>query len=137
MRAQTTVADLASTAVITVGSHETLRAADAQMRLADVRHLPVVDAHERLVGILSNRDLLKALGEGAMDREVRAVMSEDVVFVRAETYAYEAAAVMLDRRIGALPVVDAQSRVTGILTETDFLRVAFRLLGGGALAVDD
>ncbi|MEQ9499209.1 MAG: CBS domain-containing protein [Deltaproteobacteria bacterium] len=130
----TTVADLATQAVVTVQANAKVGLADAKMRLADIRHLPVVDDEERVVGIVSHRDLLVALGESLGNTvAIRSVMREDVVIVRPETRAYEAAALMLDRKIGALPVVDHSGKLTGIITETDFLRVAYELLGGRVL----
>ncbi len=130
----TTVADLATEAVVTVHASAKVGLADAKMRLADIRHLPVVDDEERVVGIVSHRDLLVALGESLGNAvAIRSVMREDVVIVRPETRAYEAAALMLDRKIGALPVVDHSGRLAGIITETDFLRVAYELLGGRVL----
>ena len=124
--------------MITIGTDATLHVADAKMKLADVRHLPVVDEDGRLAGILSDRDVIAGLGEtNGRWVPVTEVMSKDVVSVRPITRAYEAAAMMLDRKIGALPIVDDDGRLSGIVTETDFLRVAFRLLGGDALAVDD
>lgn len=130
----TTVADLATQAVVTVHANAKVGLADAKMRLADIRHLPVVDDEEQVVGIVSHRDLLVALGESLGNTvAIRSVMREDVVIVRPETRAYEAAALMLDRKIGALPVVDHSGKLTGIITETDFLRVAYELLGGRVL----
>lgn len=137
-RSSTTVSDLASTAMITVRVDATLHVADAKMKLADVRHLPVVDNEGRLVGILSNRDVLAGLGETEGKWvPIRECMSNEVVSVRPHTRAYEAAALMLDRKIGALPIVDEDGKMVGIVTETDFLRVACRLLGGDLLAVDE
>ena len=137
-RSETTVKDLATTAVITVTAGASVHVADAKMRLADVRHLPVVDGDGRLMGILSNRDVYKAMGEtNGKWIPVTEIMSDEVLSVRPATRAYEAAALMLDRKIGSLPIVDDDARIIGIVTETDFLRVACRLLGGDALAVDD
>ena len=122
-----TVADLMTAPAIVVRSDITARTALARMRRADVRHLAVTDAHERLVGVLSDRDLVRVTPPG---KKVRALMTADVLTVRPETLAREASALLLDNKIGALPVVDGEGRVIGMVTETDFVRVAHQALGG-------
>lgn len=125
------VADIMASPVITVKPDELLTRADLDMRVADVRHLPVVDERGRLVGILSNRDVLKALGKSRRRSvRVRDVMSEEVHRVNPRTSAREAAQLLLFHRIGALPVVGDDLELVGIVTETDFLRIAVQALGG-------
>jgi CBS domain-containing protein len=123
-----TVADLMTSPVLVVRVDATARAALLRMRRADVRHLAVTDADLRLVGVLSDRDLVRVSPPG---RRVRALMTGDVLTVRPETLAREASALLLDHKIGALPVVDEEGRVVGMITETDFVRVAHQALGGG------
>jgi CBS domain-containing protein len=100
-----------------------------------VRHLPVVDPNGELVGIVTDRDLrhhlfdprvLKELGIIAMDTLLNAVrvadvMSSPAVSVRAGDELIEAARLMLEDKVGSLPVVEG-GRVVGIITETDLLR---------------
>jgi acetoin utilization protein AcuB len=106
------------------------------MRLGRVRHMPVLDG-ERLVGIVSNRDLLAASltkvlhFEPAHRRafmraiEVREVMTKDVVSIGPDTPVSEAARIMLQRQIGCLPVVKGDSQLIGLVTETDLIRAAY------------
>ncbi len=58
------VGDLMSTALIVVRDTDTIGVADAQMKLGAVRHVPVVDSKQNLVGILSSGDALLALARG-------------------------------------------------------------------------
>lgn len=114
-----------TTAVITIREGEHLSDADIDMRLAGIRHLPVVDDRNHLVGILSNRDLLRALGRGnGKSVEVYKVMTKRVRTVEEETPAHEAAAMMIEHKIGALPVMGDRGQLVGLLTETDFVRFA-------------
>jgi CBS domain-containing protein len=122
-----TVADLMITAVVTVHADETVRAAHADMELGAFRHLPVLDQRGRLVGILSDRDILRALGR-AKATTIAEVMTHDPVTVRADSPAHLAAQIMLDRKIGSLPVVAEDGRLIGLVTQTDFLDVARRAL---------
>lgn len=128
------VADIMTTSAITV--LETVMVSDAERTMSerDIRHLPVVDRNGRLIGILSDRDVLRTF-EKSRDKAVAVadVMTEDVLTVRPETRACEATALMLDRKIGALPVVDPEMHVVGVVTETDFLRFAHNILGGDAV----
>jgi CBS domain-containing protein len=98
--------------------------ARAMMVAAGVRHLPVVDAGGHIMGVLSDRDLLPAPPGARVDE----VMTRDPETVFADTLAFEAAAVMIQRRFGSLPVIDAERRVIGMLTETDLLIEAYHAL---------
>jgi CBS domain-containing protein len=125
------VAELMTTAVITLSEKETITHADAEMKWAGIRHLPVTDRHGHLVGIVSNRDVLRALGEsGGAPVPVHEIMTRDVLTVRPDTWAREAVDLMLEYKIDSLPVISDEGALIGIITATDFLEVAARVLGG-------
>lgn len=115
----------------------TLADVEAMMDLSSIRHLPVVDGDGCVIGVLSDRDMLRATGRSRTSVVVGDLMSQDVLWVREDTRLCEASAVMLEHKVGALPVVDANERLVGIITETDFLRIAHEVCGGDELAVDD
>jgi CBS domain-containing protein len=131
------VRDLMTTEVTTLGRNASLRTADDLMRLGRIRHLPVVDADGALAGIVSQRDLfhsalLRALGYGAHAREsaldlleLKEAMKTEVVTVEPNASLHEAAKIMLDRKIGCLVVAEG-SRIVGILTESDFVKLVVR-----------
>ena len=125
-----TVEDLMSVALVTVRKSESIRRADLSMRYADIRHLPVLDETGRLVGIVSDRDLLRAFAHSRQRTLIRVgdIMTRRLHTVRPETPAWRAAGLLLQYRISALPVVDRPRHLVGLVTETDFLRV-FRLVG--------
>lgn len=116
-----------STALVTVRDTETLAAAAERMEAANIRHLPVVDLRDHVVGILSSRDLAGP-GRRSKTKRVGQVMSRDVKTVRADEPADRAVELMLEHKVGSVPVVDAQETLIGIVTETDFLRVAQQAL---------
>ncbi len=123
-----------TTALVTIGPEASLAAALDTMRVADIRHLPVVDKRRRLVGIVSDRDLAHVGGKGKhVPHRVEEIMSRDVVSVAPGTLAREAAAMLVDRKIGALPVLDDELTLVGVVTETDFLRLVVDTLGGDGL----
>jgi CBS domain-containing protein len=108
--------------------------ADFQMALAvmqekKLRRLPVVDDADKLVGIVVERDLLVAAMRYLQSRvEVGDIMTRNVVTVGPETNLVEVAKIMLERKIGGLPVQD-DGRVVGIITESDIFRRFVELRG--------
>lgn len=132
------VRDLMNAEVATVRRNDQLQIADDLMNLGRIRHTPVLeDEGDEVVGILSQRDLFRgalarALGYGERAQHkvlgmlfVKDVMTCDPITVAPERPLAEAAQLMLDKKIGCLPVVQG-GRLVGILTESDFLRLALR-----------
>ncbi len=139
-----TVMQIMTTPVWTLQSTDTLRKAVTLMRNRHIRHAPVL-AGDRLVGILSDRDVRVYLpspmhgrseAEGSILDQVRMreMMTEEPISIGPYHRVTAAASVMLDRHIGALPVVE-EGRVIGIVTQTDVLRALLDLLEGEAQAV--
>ncbi|HTO12222.1 MAG TPA: CBS domain-containing protein [Candidatus Binatia bacterium] len=140
------VRDRMSRRVTTVRPDSPLGAAARLMRDRAIRHLPVVDGSGQLVGIVTARDLRQALFAPAVQAEgadlralldgltVADVMTRGVVSVRAVASIRDAARLMYERRLGALPVVE-RGRLVGILTESDVLRAFQELLGDAGPAV--
>jgi acetoin utilization protein AcuB len=126
------VSDLMSNDVLTISAQSTVEQAASEMRLARVRHLPVVDPAGALTGMLSSLDLARSLSQGSTQK-VADVMSVRVVVIREEAPASQAARLMRLRKIGSLPVVDGVGRLVGLITETDFLETAERALSGKPL----
>lgn len=126
------VSDLMSTAVITAAASETIKEAHADMQVGVIRHLPVLDDRKRLVGMLSDRDVLRATG-AKRNGCVADFMSRDLITTRPDAPAHEAAQLMLDHTIGSLPVVADDGTLVGVITQTDYLELARRALLGLSL----
>lgn len=124
---------------VTVAPEDTLHSALALMDELGVRHLPVVSAG-RLVGILSDRDLLEHTGAGILGPDagsrseleftVAKVMRVDPVTAAPDDFIVSAMTELSVHGIGCLPVV-ADGRLVGIVTETDFLRLSAQLGASG------
>ncbi len=136
------VKDLMQTDIVTLRTNDTLDIAEDIMSLGRLRHLPVIQVGNRLVGMVSQRDLLRAslssaLNVSAYKRQqwlekiaVRDVMSKGVVSVEADADIKDALDVLLGEKFGCLPVVEAK-KLVGVLTETDLLEYLQRLLQEG------
>jgi len=123
------VSDLMSTAVMTAEASETIKEAHADMQVGVFRHLPVLDERRRLVGMLSDRDVLRVVGAKRNGR-VADIMTREVITIRPETPAHEAAQLMIDLKIGSVAVVDETGTLVGLVTQTDYLDLARRALLG-------
>ncbi len=119
----------------TIHRNETVSAAIQRLAALDVRHLPVVDDSDHLIGMVSERDVLGALGpEGTPDevidrafqQSVDSVMTTDVIAAEPETNVQDLIEVMIERKVGAVPVIDPTRVVVGIVSYIDVLRAVGR-----------
>jgi acetoin utilization protein AcuB len=131
------ISDLMTTKVFTVEPQDLIDRVFFLIHYEKIRHLPVVEKG-KLVGIVSDRDLYKALGpksnsnsiESSKDqtelhviaKKVQHIMHRAVITVDPDSYASEAAALMVEHKIGAVPVVK-DNKLIGIVSSTDILRV--------------
>jgi acetoin utilization protein AcuB len=129
------VSDLMSRTLISVGQEDSVEAAVQLLRRRGVRHLLVM-RKDRLVGIISDRDLKRALEPEKTKKKllcvgglfflmepilVREIMTPNPVTIGPDAAAQEAARIMVRERFGALPV-EEDGKVVGMITETDLLR---------------
>lgn len=125
-----TVASAMTRDPLTVNIEATLTEVVRKLLERNVRHLPVVDAENRLLGIVSDRDVRAVVGvpseawgdERLDDRGVAEIMSVEPITVRADEPLLKAVSRFVDERVGALPVVDPKGRLVGILSYLDVLR---------------
>ncbi len=134
------VKDVMVKEVATLDVNDELSLANDIMRLGRIRHLPVVDG-PRLVGIVSERDLFRsslaqALGYGTKATRdlmktlrIKDIMVAQVVTIAPETDLKDAVQLMVNKKIGCLPVVEGD-RLVGLITETDILLQYCKDLGG-------
>lgn len=92
-------------------------------------HLPVVDENNLLIGILSDRDLLRSrtlTSNDSIDLKVSDIMSNKVFAATGDTLIFEIAHLMLTEKINALPIIQRQNHLIGILTTSDILKGLIR-----------
>lgn len=135
------VRDVMQSQVVTVTPQTTLSEAVRLTRQRGIRHLPVLEGGE-LVGIVSDRDLKRAMASPATSLEAREltyllerltmaeIMTRPVMTVAPPVPVEEAARVMVREKISALPVTE-EGRLVGIVTETDVLELFVKAMGAG------
>ncbi len=139
------VRDIMTAPVSTVHASHSLPLAASIMDLERIRHLPVVDDEQRVVGLVTHRDILAAQisALGPLSTEERSslqlavpvsqVMRTEVWTIRSDALVSSAARLLRDHRFGCLPVVD-EGRLVGIVTETDLLTLVTDRLDLGEIA---
>lgn len=109
------------------GSMDASRAMEL-MRAKRFRHLPVMEG-DRVAGIVSERDILMAIGRGTVDdAPVRDLMTEHPFTLRSDQPVSEAAEVMVDAKVGALLVTTEEGKLVGLVSLTDLFGVCLESL---------
>ena len=129
-----TAKDIMTPRPIYINENDTLRNAANEMFSADIRHLPVVNNREELVGMLSDRDLRELINplvsspeerSARLDTRIKELLPEGVLSVNLETEVSDIIEMMLEHRFGAIPVVsDDGTSLCGIVSYIDVLRIA-------------
>lgn len=129
-----------STPIITVAPDMPIMEALNLMKTKNIRRAPVVDVKGKLIGIVSDKDLLNAGPSQATSLSVweinyligkitvKKVMSTTVLTVGEDTPIEEAARIMVDNKVGGLPVMKDKT-IVGIITESDLFKILLELMG--------
>jgi acetoin utilization protein AcuB len=141
------VRDRMTAPAVTIHTDTAFQEAVKLMREKGFRRLPVVDKRGALIGIVSERDLLHASPSPASSLsiwemnyllwklKIDEVMTRNVLSVAADTPIEEAARLMVAHKIGGMPVVDADGKVVGVITETDIFKAFTEILGSDEAGV--
>jgi len=126
-----TVGQFMATDLFTVRPDDIVDFAASLMEWRYVRHVPVEDDSGQLLGLVSQRQLLRLVARGSRGPEpvtVRDIMHADPLSISPETTTVQAIRMMRERRLSCLPVVDPEGKLIGLVTEHDLVAVAGRLL---------
>ena len=128
------VGQLMTTDLFTVNEDEVVDMVACVMNWKHIRHVPVEDGNRQLVGMVTHRALLRLLTDNpageALPVAVSSIMTRTLITARPETPTLEALRTMREHRISALPVVNDEGYLVGIVTERDFMGIAGQLLEG-------
>ena len=136
--------DLMTKRPVTLRVTSTVKDALHILQSMEIRHLPVVNEDSELVGMVSDRDLRSIaiprsldhrwFGELriALEERITSIMTADVLCVEEEADATEIIELMLEHKIGAVPVTDADGTLVGIVSYIDVLRELSSLVADAA-----
>ena len=126
--------------IITVEPDMPIMEALNLMRTKNIRRMPVVEANGKLIGIISDKDLLNAGPSQATSLSVweinylvgkitvKKVMTKNVLTISEDTPIEEAARIMVDNKVGGMPVMRGKE-IVGVITESDLFKVLLELMG--------
>lgn len=128
--------------IVAIHEDDTIAQLLDKMQELRIRHLPVVGEGDRLVGLVSQRDLLHAASSFLSDREaarneligtvkVGTIMQRELVTAAPGDGLAEAGRIMLETKLGCMPVVEEGGKLVGVLTEADFVRLAIWCMAEG------
>jgi len=130
------VSDIMTTDLFTLRPDHKLDLADDIMNWERIRHIPVTQGDNELCGLLTHRDLLQASFSSLAqfssteqralykEQKVREIMRKNVFTTTPSTDLRQAAATMIDEKVGCLLVVE-EGKLVGIITEADFMELAW------------
>ncbi len=128
-----TVSDLMTRDLFTLLEDDNVTVADEMMKWRNFRHIPVVNDQNEIVGIITNRDILKisvSAFAGISQRDQRFihnklkakdVMQSKIITVPENTSLFAAAKILTTNKIGCLPII-SKGKLVGIVTEADFVK---------------
>ncbi len=125
------VADVMTENPTTLGPEDTISQAEDLMDQHDIRQLPVVEGTE-LVGIITDRDIRSFLSgklfgtpeerEKAMNTKIGTVMTTKPISLSPDDDLRDAVELLIEEKVGGIPVVDEEEGLVGIVTQVDILR---------------
>ena len=128
--------------VITVGANDSMQDAVRLLKEHGIKMMPVMK-NEKLVGIITDRDLKRASASDATTLDVhellflvskikvRDIMTKDPIMIPDDFTVEETAEILLKNKISGAPVIDSEGHVVGTITQTDLFRVLISLTGVG------
>ncbi len=127
-------------------ANQTLAEAIETLQEHELRHVPIVDEENQLVGLLSDRDILRNLpylsrskiknstkfredlfriegSRAVLNQQIENVMTKKLWTIEAHCPLIEAALILMKKKIGVLPIVDSERKLQGIISVMDLLKV--------------
>lgn len=128
--------------IISIAKDAGIFEAQEKMVLHHIRHLPVVEDNHGLIGIVSDRDIRGALPYGPLayfdfqkekkrlsDLKIEAIMTRDLHTISPFNTIEDALLLIQNKKVGALPVVEENNRLVGIISVRDLLRAFINVMG--------
>jgi len=136
------VSERMATDVITIGPEDTIAEAKNKMSKSSIRHLPVVDSKGVVVGIVTDRDMRDAMPSTLIKKSnyeetvakimnylVSDIMTRNPITIYGYFTIQDALLVIQKKKVGALPVIDEQGNLIGLLSTRDLLTAFVNVMG--------
>ena len=121
--------DVMNTKIFILNENDNILQASNFMGKERIRNLPVVDKHNKLIGLVTLREIVDALTRGEKNQSIGDIMITEVKAIEPETPLKGVIEVMIVNRFGSLPVVDKERKLLGMITELDLLKELYELSG--------
>lgn len=130
------VEEIMKTKVAALYQHNTISEAIQLMDQKKIRHIPIINEEQNVIGLITDRDIRDATPSifyaeehrDVLDKPLHTIMKTDVITGHPLDFVEEISAVFYDHHIGCLPIV-SDNKLAGIITETDLLRTLVELTG--------
>lgn len=127
-----TIDELMTAKPFTLSANDTIHDARRFMTEHHIRHIPVTDDNNKLLGLVTQRDILEATHatelESSRGLQLSEIMITDVSTIYQTTAVRQAALFLRSHKYGCLPVVSKDQKLVGIITDSDFIDIAINLL---------
>ncbi|MBP2241433.1 acetoin utilization protein AcuB [Cytobacillus eiseniae] len=130
------VEEIMNTTITTLSENNSIAEAIQVMDEKKIRHLPIIDQNQQLIGLVTDRDIRDATPsifeteelKQELQNPLKMIMKTDVITGHPHDFVEEISAILYEHRIGCLPIIN-HNRLVGIVTETDLLRTLVELTG--------
>ncbi len=124
-----TIDELMTSKPFTLSENDSVEDARRIMTEKHIRHIPITDDNKKLLGLVTQRDVLEATHPDADNSNIKLsdIMIRDVSVIHQSSSVRQAAIFLRSHKYGCLPVV-SNNRLVGIITDTDFIDIAINLL---------
>jgi acetoin utilization protein AcuB len=115
--------DIMSTDLMILSFDKDINFAEVILEAKHVRHIPVVDHNDTLVGMLSVRDIANHFSKADASHfiQIKNIMSKEVVTASPKTKLSDLAKLMIEKNVGAVPILEG-TKIVGMVSERDFLK---------------
>jgi CBS domain-containing protein len=116
--------DIMSTDLMILSFDKDINFAEVILEAKHVRHIPVVDNSDALIGMLSVRDIANHFSKADSSRfiQIKNIMSKEVVTASPKTKLSDLAKLMIEKNVGAVPILEG-TKIVGMVSERDFLKI--------------
>ena len=121
------IKDIMQTNLFVLHEDDKLKDVTDVMKLEKIRHIPIVNKNHILIGLVTYKDLLRALALKPGNIQIKEIMKKEVKAVEPDTPLKGAIDVMIVNKFGCLPVVDAHRKLIGLVTEFDLLKTLYEI----------